>query len=52
VTIAQEDKVEVTGSRVTYQGKPTIIAEEVKGRQVLKLRDAAGIPVWAGQRQR
>jgi hypothetical protein len=57
VTIAPGDKVEVTGSRITYQGKPAIIAAEVKkGGQVLKLRDATGVPAWAGagpgQRQR
>jgi hypothetical protein len=51
VTIAQGDKVEVTGSRITYQGKPAIVAQEVKkGGQVLKLRDANGVPAWAGQR--
>lgn len=50
VTIAAGDKVAVTGSRIMYQGKPAIIAAEVKkGDQVLKLRDAAGIPAWAGQ---
>ena len=49
VSFAPGDKVEVTGSRITYQGQPTIIAAEVKkGGQVLKLRDAAGVPVWAG----
>ena len=49
MTIASGDKVEVTGSRITYEGKPTIIAAEVKkGGQVLKLRDAAGVPAWAG----
>jgi hypothetical protein len=53
VTIAAGDKVEVTGSRVTYEGKPAIIAREVKkGGQVLKLRDAAGVPAWAGQGMR
>lgn len=52
VTIAPGDKVEVTGSRITYQGNPTIIAAEVKkGGQVLKLRDAAGVPAWAGAGQ-
>ena len=51
VSIAQGDKVEVTGSRITYQGQPAIIAAEVrKGGQVLKLRDANGVPAWAGQR--
>ena len=53
VTIAAGDKVEVTGSRITYQGKPAIIAQEVKkGDQVLRLRDAAGTPAWAGQGRR
>jgi alanine racemase len=50
VVLASGDKVEVTGSRITYEGNPTIIAAEVKkGGQVLKLRDATGVPVWAGQ---
>jgi hypothetical protein len=50
VTIAPGDKVEVTGSRITYQGQPAIVAQEVKkGGQVLKLRDANGVPAWAGQ---
>jgi hypothetical protein len=50
VKLAAGDKVEVTGSRITYQGKPAIIAAEVKkGDQVLKLRDASGTPAWAGQ---
>ena len=53
VVFASGDKVEVTGSRITYQGQPTIIAAEVKkGGQVLKLRDAAGVPAWAGQGRR
>jgi hypothetical protein len=53
VTVAQGDKVEVTGSRITYQGKPAIVAQEVKkGDQVLKLRDANGVPAWAGQGRR
>jgi hypothetical protein len=53
VAIAQGDKVEVIGSRVTYQGQPAIIAAEVKkDGQVLKLRDANGVPAWAGQRWR
>jgi hypothetical protein len=53
MTFASGDKVEVIGSRITYEGKPTIIAAEVKkGGQVLKLRDAAGVPAWAGQGSR
>ncbi len=50
VKIAAKDRIEVTGSRVDFQGKKVIIAAKVKkGGQVLKLRDAQGIPVWAGQ---
>jgi len=53
VTVAAGDKVEVTGSRITYQGQPAIIAAEVKkGGQVLKLRNAAGVPAWAGRGRR
>jgi hypothetical protein len=53
MTLASGDQVEVTGSRVTFRGQPAIIAAEVKkGAQVWKLRDAAGVPVWAGQRRR
>lgn len=51
-TIAAGDKIEVKGSRVTYEGKPAIIAAEVhKGNEVLMLRDANGIPMWAGWRR-
>jgi hypothetical protein len=51
--IAPGDKVEITGSRVTFQGKPAIIAAEVKkGTEILKLRDENGFPVWSGWRRR
>jgi hypothetical protein len=50
--IEKGDKVEVKGSRVTVNGKPAIIAAEVKkGENVLVLRDNAGIPVWSGWRR-
>jgi hypothetical protein len=53
IKFAAGDKVEATGSRVTFDGKPAIIAAEVKtGGQTLKLRDANGIPLWAGQGRR
>jgi hypothetical protein len=53
VKIEPGDKVEITGSRVTMQGKPTLIAAEVrKGDHVLALRDAAGVPAWAGWHKR
>ena len=53
VKIEAKDKVEVKGSRITFGGKPAIIAAEVKkGDEVLKLRDDSGFPVWAGWRRR
>uniref|UniRef100_C6DY84 Nucleic acid binding OB-fold tRNA/helicase-type n=1 Tax=Geobacter sp. (strain M21) TaxID=443144 RepID=C6DY84_GEOSM len=51
--IAMGDRVEVKGARVSFDGKPAIIAAEVKkGDEVLQLRDAAGVPVWAGWRRK
>ena len=45
--IEANDTITVTGSRVTLDGKPAIIAAHVKKRiEVLKLRDENGIPVW------
>lgn len=53
VKIEPKDKVEVKGARVTFGGKPAIIAAEVKkGDEVLTLRDDNGFPVWSGWRQR
>lgn len=53
VKLQAKDKVEVKGSRITFDGKPAIIAAEVKkGDEVLKLRDDAGFPVWIGWRRR
>jgi len=53
VKLAPGDKVEVTGSRITYQGKPAIIAAQVKKEgKNLQLRDTNGVPAWAGQRWR
>jgi hypothetical protein len=53
VKLQAKDKVEVKGSRITFDGKPAIIAAEVKkGDEVLKLRDDAGFPVWSGWRRR
>ena len=45
--IETNDTITVTGSRVTINEKPTIIAAQVKkGNETLKLRDDNGIPVW------
>ena len=41
------DTLEVTGSQVTLNNQPAIIAREVKvAGKILKLRDDQGIPVW------
>jgi len=51
--IEPKDKIEVKGSRVAFEGKPALIAAEVrKGDEVLKLRDETGIPLWSGWRRR
>lgn len=53
VKIAPKDEVEIKGSRITFDGKPAIIAAQVKkGDEVLTLRDADGYPVWSGWRRR
>jgi hypothetical protein len=53
VKIEPKDKVEITGSRITFDKKPAIIAKEVKkGEEVLNLRDDNGYPVWSGWRRR
>ncbi|HYA28323.1 MAG TPA: DNA-binding protein [Acidobacteriota bacterium] len=53
VKIEPKDKVEVKGSRITFAGKPALIASEVKkGNDVLTLRDESGFPAWMGWRRR
>jgi hypothetical protein len=45
--VALHDRVEVTGSRVIYGGKPALIAAEVrKGSETLQLRSRDGLPLW------
>ncbi|OGW33207.1 MAG: DNA-binding protein [Nitrospirae bacterium GWC2_56_14] len=52
VNLEKGDKVEVRGSRISFDGKPAIIAAECnKGGSVLILRDSAGVPAWAGWRR-
>ena len=44
------DNIEVTGSRVTIQGQPAIIAARIKkGEEQLTLRNDDGIPAWSGR---
>lgn len=53
VKIAPKDEIEVEGSRITFDGKPALVAAQVrKGNEVLTLRDANGFPVWVGWRRR
>ena len=53
IEINPKDKVQVKGSRITFEGKPAIIAAEVKkGDEILKLRDEKGFPAWSGCRRR
>ncbi|MBI5374994.1 MAG: DNA-binding protein [Candidatus Schekmanbacteria bacterium] len=41
------DKIEVKGSKCTFQGKPSIMAAEVKkGDKIMKVRDEKGFPFW------
>ena len=54
IKILKGDTIEVRGSRVSFDGKPIIIAAEIKmekGEHIIVLRDDAGIPVWAGWRK-
>jgi hypothetical protein len=51
--VAAKDKISVTGSRVTMQGKPTVMAIEIRrGDESLRLRDPDGLPVWVAARRR
>jgi hypothetical protein len=44
------DKIQVTGSKISWEGKPVILAAEIKrGDQILKLREPNGVPIWSGR---
>ena len=52
IQLKKGDQVEVKGSRINYQGKPAIIAAEIKkDGHLLVLRDAQGVPAWTGWRR-
>jgi hypothetical protein len=45
--IEANDTITVTGSRVTMDGKPVLVAADItKGTEILKLRQDNGIPFW------
>jgi hypothetical protein len=48
-SFAKGDAIEVLGSKVTMAGKDTLLAREItKDGKTLVLRNAQGIPEWAG----
>jgi hypothetical protein len=53
VQVAVGDKLELTGSKVNTPKGPAILAMEIKrGDDVLKLRDAEGMPYWVAWRKK
>jgi hypothetical protein len=50
ISFKEGDKVEVHGSRITYDHEPALIADHVtQSGHTLKLRDSDGIPLWSGR---
>ena len=50
--LAVGQAITVKGSRVSFGGKPAIIAASIdRGAETVTLRDEAGRPVWAGWRR-
>lgn len=50
VKFVKGDEVTVKGSKITFEGKPAILAVTVtKGSATLVVRDATGVPAWSGQ---
>jgi hypothetical protein len=53
IQIQPQDRIKVTGSRVTFGNQPAIIAAQIsKGNEILTLRDENGFPMWSGWRRR
>jgi hypothetical protein len=49
MTFAKGDQIEVTGSRVKFGNEEAVVAREIKkGGETLTLRNAQGVPAWAG----
>jgi hypothetical protein len=48
IDINSQDKVVVKGSRLVCNGQRVLVAAEIrKGDQVIRLRDAKGLPLWS-----
>jgi len=46
-SFAPGQQIEVTGSRIKFEGSDVLIAREIKsGEKVLRLRDSQEFPVW------
>jgi hypothetical protein len=47
---AKGDQLTIVGSAVTFNGEKALIAREItKGEQKITLRNANGVPLWAGR---
>jgi hypothetical protein len=50
--IKELDRIQVTGSKVTWEGKPLILAAQIKkGNQILRFRRPDGVAYWRGHRR-
>jgi hypothetical protein len=50
IKFVKGDKIELTGARVTVEGKAMILAAQVKkGTESAALRNSTGVPVWSKQ---
>jgi hypothetical protein len=47
INIRKDDNITVVGSRITFEGKPALIAKSVViGRDTFNFRDPKGRPLW------
>ena len=47
IAFTKNQNVSVVGSKITYEGKPALIAKSVTiGRETFNFRDAKGRPLW------
>ena len=47
ICLKANDKIEIEGSRVVYNGKPIIIAQKIiSNRIILQMRNSKGVPIW------
>ena len=50
IEFTKGNEIEVTGAKVKVNGKVTVIAREIKkDEKVITLRNAQGVPEWAGK---